>query len=179
LNAPRPVPAGRKPGSLRHSSRDTRGCMVWVTLTRWRCGTGSAWWAACTGCPSEGSSPGSRCFPMKRTPRRWPLQPWRKKLRQCGFLLFDVQLMTPHLHSMGAVENPPRGVPGPAQGSGCSGGGFSAAEPGMLITTSSFSTSITALPPPERRPKRISSTKKSLSFVDTSREISRAPKYCE
>jgi leucyl/phenylalanyl-tRNA---protein transferase len=29
-----------------------------------------------------------------------------EKLRQHGFLLFDVQMMTPHLHSMGAVEIP-------------------------------------------------------------------------
>jgi len=29
-----------------------------------------------------------------------------RKLRGCGFVLFDVQLMTPHLQSMGAVEIP-------------------------------------------------------------------------
>jgi leucyl/phenylalanyl-tRNA--protein transferase len=29
-----------------------------------------------------------------------------EKLRQCGYTLFDVQMMTPHLRSMGAVEIP-------------------------------------------------------------------------
>jgi len=49
---------------------------------------------------------GESMFSEEENASKVALVAMEEKLRQCGFLLFDVQLMTPHLHSMGAVEIP-------------------------------------------------------------------------
>ena len=49
---------------------------------------------------------GESMFSEEENASKVALASMEEKLRQCGFQLFDVQLMTPHLHSMGAVEVP-------------------------------------------------------------------------
>lgn len=47
---------------------------------------------------------GESMFSAARDASKVALVSMVRRLRDCGFILFDVQLMTPHLESMGAVE---------------------------------------------------------------------------
>jgi leucyl/phenylalanyl-tRNA--protein transferase len=49
---------------------------------------------------------GESMFSAEENASKVALAAMDRKLRSCGFLLFDVQMMTPHLRSMGAVEIP-------------------------------------------------------------------------
>jgi len=51
---------------------------------------------------------GESMFSSVRDASKVALVSMVRKLAECGFALFDVQLMTPHLQSMGAVEIPRR-----------------------------------------------------------------------
>jgi len=51
---------------------------------------------------------GESMFSEARDASKVALVSMVRRLRECGFALFDVQLMTPHLQSMGAVEIPRR-----------------------------------------------------------------------
>jgi leucyl/phenylalanyl-tRNA--protein transferase len=49
---------------------------------------------------------GESMFSAEENASKVALAAMEEKLRGCGFLLFDVQFLTPHLRSMGAVEIP-------------------------------------------------------------------------
>ena len=130
---------------------------------------------------------GESMFSEEENGSKVALVAMEEKLRTGGFVLFDVQMMTPHLKSMGAVEIPraeylraAQGGAGPLQR-----GPFTPDRMARLRADHRehhlvvLDVGNAPTPPPASLPKRISSTKKSLSFVDTRRAISRAPKSCE
>ena len=104
---PAPIRRGRTGGSTSRSSTRTSGCTRsgyahaskrGTTMTRWPEGC-TAWrWAGC--------SPASRCSAPVATRSKVALVAPVERLRAGGGILLDMQWLTPHLESLGAIEVP-------------------------------------------------------------------------
>ena len=71
----------------------------------------ASWSAASTACASAASSPASRCSTRRPTRPRSPSSRSSTGCARPAPTLLDVQWMTPHLRSLGAVELPRARVP--------------------------------------------------------------------
>ena len=114
----RPAPARRLDHAER-SSTPTRACTSSAGPTASSATTTTASSsAASTACASAASSPASRCSTPPPTRRRSPSSRLVDWLGATGATLLDVQWTTPHLASLGAVDDPPPRVPRAARRGG-------------------------------------------------------------
>ncbi len=97
----------RRPGVVDHTgvrARPTARCTNSAGRTRSSRSTSRARWsAASTASASAPSSPARRCSTTPATPPRWPSSRLVDWLTATGGRLLDVQWLTPHLVSLGAI----------------------------------------------------------------------------
>ena len=106
---PAPTRHGPAAGSTPRSSPPTGGCTTCAGSTASRRGHRRASWrAGSTASPSAGSSRASRCSTRAPTRRRSRSSAWSSGSPAAGVRLLDVQWLTPHLASLGAVAIPRR-----------------------------------------------------------------------